>query len=448
MEPSIYLVGLNHTTAGVDVRERFALNAYLDESSWPITTAPTEHENTCFGIDESLILSTCNRVEIIAVSHNAEKPLLFTTHTKVNPQVMATDPVIAQIIHAWAKACKKQPEELFPHVYVYRGEQAVRHLFRVASSLDSMVLGEPQILGQLKEAFRKASLAKNTKAIINRLLHKAFFVAKRVRTETGVSSNAVSISYAAVELARRIFGSMQGQRALLIGAGEMAELAATHLIQAGIDTLHVINRTHERAIELAARFGGEPLEFDNLLNHLAHADIVISSTGSAEPIIHAAHMTKVLELRKHCPIFLIDIAVPRDIDPQVNSLDNIYLYDIDDLKEVVEENVNLRQDEAKKAQDIVEQEVAVFQKWLHNLALQPTLVELVRHFEDASQQELAKTLKRLGPMDADTHKALTLMARSLAHKLAHGPLTFVKQAHACKATSQISLVRKLFQLDE
>ena len=454
MENTIYLIGLNYKTAGVDVRERFALSGCTDPGNWPLPVSPRSCTLRETGpavslLAESMVLSTCNRVELLVVAGQPDKAASAAPATPSEEALPAgTNPVVCEVVRHWAVACKRQPAELMPHIYVHQGAEAVRHLFRVASSLDSMVLGEPQILGQLKDAFRKATEAGATRTVINRLLHKAFSVAKRVRTETGVASSAVSISYAAVELAKRIFGAMQGQRALLMGAGEMAELAAAHLVQAGIERLYVTNRTHERAVELATRFNGEPLPFEGLLDHLTRVDIVISSTGSPEALIRARQMREVLKKRRNRPMFFIDIAVPRDIDPDVNTLDNVYLYDIDDLKEVVEENLAHRQDEAHKAQLIVEEEVLAFRKWLHDLALQPTLVDLVRHFERTAEDELARTLKRLGHLDDDTRAALEAMTRALAHKLAHDPLMFVKNAHNRNVDAHIGLVRRLFRLDE
>ena len=311
MEQQIYLIGLNYRTAGVEVRERFALTDHCSKDTWAIPLRPSgENDSAETTLDEALILSTCNRVEILAVGQGDVPGL---------------------ILEAWASAKNRKAVELAPYVYIHKGREAIAHLFTVASSLDSMVLGEPQILGQLKGAYRKATLAGTTKTIINRLLHKSFSVAKRVRTETGIAASAVSISYAAVELAKRIFGDMGQYQAMLIGAGEMAELAATHLIQAGISNVKVANRTYQRAKELAAEFKGEAVPFEHLFEHLADVDIIISSTGSPEAIIRARDIKDVLKRRKYRPMFFIDIAVPRDIDPDVNNVDNVYL----DRKSVV-----------------------------------------------------------------------------------------------------------------
>lgn len=419
-ENHIYLTGLNYRTAGVEVRERFALNAHYGNSLWEV---PADAD---VRLDEMFILSTCNRVEVLGVGEGD---------------------IPAALHRAWARRCGRGIEDLESHAYTYRGIEAARHLFEVAAALDSMVPGEPQILGQLKEAYRKAAEARTTGTILNRMLHKAFSAAKRVRTETAVASSAVSISYAAVELAKRIFGDMRPYRAMLVGAGEMAELAATHLLQAGLSHLVVTNRTPERARELATRFKGSAAPFEELATRLAEADIVLSSTGSPEPVIRAQDIKTALQQRRNRPMFFIDIAVPRDIDPDVNNLDNVYLYDIDDLKEVVEENLAHRRDEADKARLIVEEEVQDFSRWLRGLELQPTIVELLRHFEQAADAELERTLKRLGHVDAATHEALETMVRSLAHKLSHDPLMFLRQAREHNNAERIHLTRRIFNLD-
>lgn len=424
MDHTIHLIGLNHRTAAVEIRERFALTDFCSPETWAVPCGE--------GISESLILSTCNRVEVLVVGQG--------------------DAPRQRALACWSRARAHTPDDLTPYIYQYRDDEAVRHLFSVASSLDSLVLGEPQILGQLKAAYRKAVDADTAGPIVNKLLHKAFSVAKRVRTETAVASSAVSISYAAVELAKRIFDDMGSHEALLIGAGEMAELAAMHLMQAGIRRIRVVNRTMGRAQELAGRIGGEAVPFDRLFDYLADTDIVISSTGAPDAIIRADDMRGVLRRRKHRPMFLIDIAMPRDIDPDVNNLDNIYLYDIDDLKEVVEENLAQRRGEAEKAKDIVGEEVEAFSDWVRSLALQPTIVDLVRRGEDIMREELALTFKRLGQVDDSTREALEVMADSLVRRFNHAPLTFLRSGfhegeesgHAMQA---IDTIRRVFQLD-
>lgn len=423
MNSTIHLIGINHRTAAVEVREKFALTNFCSPETWAIPTGD--------GISESLILSTCNRVEVLVVGEG--------------------DLPRRRALECWAEARNRSVEELEPYLYQYKNDEAIRHLFNVASSLDSLVLGEPQILGQLKDAYRKATQSHHAGTIINRLLHKAFSVAKRVRSETGVASSAVSISYAAVELAKQIFDDMSRHNALIIGAGEMAELAAMHLRQAGVRRIRVANRTFARAEELAGRLGGEAVPFDQLFTHLVDTDIVISSTGAPEAIIHEEDMRDVLKKRKHRPMFLIDIAMPRDIAPSVNTLDNIYLYDIDDLKEVVEEHIAERRKEAVRARAIVDEETRSFHQWLESLTLQPTIVALVERGENIMREELAKTLHRLGPVDDNTREALEVMAASLVRRFNHEPISFMKdrfhEANNPEYTMQaVDTVRRVFNL--
>lgn len=420
MNLKITLAGLNHRTAGVDVRERFALNNFCEKDNWIF---PAESD-----LRESLILSTCNRVEILGIS--------------------AGD-VTDRIVESWARARGEDKEELKRSLYVFEDREAVKHLFEVASSLDSMVVGEPQILGQLKNAYRKALEAGKTGAVMNRLLHGAFKTAKRARSETAIAARAVSVSYAAAELAKRIFGELRGHKAMLLGAGEMAELAAAHLLRAGIDKIIVVNRTLENGRYLADRFNGEARSFDNLADALKEVDIVIASTGSPKPVLGKESIEKALICRKNEPMFLIDIAVPRDIDPEINIMDNVYLYDIDDLKEVVEENVAARGDEAIKVRQIIDEEAGLFFRWLKNLDAQPTIKQLIRRGEDAVNAELAKTFKRLGALNQDQKLAIEVMAKSLARKLNHEPLRFIRESSPdADGVARIAMVRKVFNLDD
>lgn len=420
MDFQITLVGLNHRTASVDVRERFALAARCSPEGW-IFRGVTP-------LRESFVLSTCNRVEVAGVGAEDTRGAL---------------------VSAWAGACASTTADLTQYIYIHHDLEAVRHLFTVASSLDSMVLGEPQILGQMKAAYRKAVESGAAGPILNCLMHRAFSTAKRVRHETAVAASAVSISYAAVELAKRIFGPMENHRALLLGAGEMAELAATHLLQAGMAEILVANRTFAHGEELARRFRGRAIAFEDFSKSLADVDIVIASTGSPDLIINADHVRDALKARKNRPMFFIDIAVPRDIDPQVNEIDNVYLYDIDDLREVVEENMQARQEEAIRAKAIIDEETANFGKWLENLAAKPTILDLVNRGNAAVEMELARTLRRLGPVSPETREALETMAHALARKLNHEPIMFLKNTGMSSQPShaRISLVRRIFNLD-
>jgi len=425
MDKNIFLVGLNHRSAGVDVREKFALTSVADFETSLLAACP---------VREVMALSTCNRVEILIVADSA--------------RCQGMDIKEAVLAH-WADICQGPLDKLRAHTYTHQGLDAVTHLFCVAASLDSMIMGEPQILGQLKNSYRKAVETGTARVVINRLLHKSFSVAKRVRTETAIASSAVSISYAAVELAKKIFGELAGKTAMLVGAGEMAELAATHLLASGIEKLFICNRTYARAQELAKTMHGEAVFFEDMVERLSGVDIVISSTGSPTAIIRAKDIREVLKKRRNRAMFFIDIAVPRDIDPDVNSLDNVYLYDIDDLKEVVEENLSARKGEAVKARAIVDLETEAFAAWMKSLALQPTITDLLGRAEDVAQRELAKTLKRLGPVDDETRKALEVLVNSVSRKLLHEPICFLKRRTREEGSSDrfIDVTRRIFNLD-
>jgi len=424
MNRTIILIGLNHRTAGVEVREKFALTDVENFEKGLMAHCP---------VRECMALSTCNRVEIVAVSKRV-------------PEREALD----SILQYWAGICGGSAELLVDNIYQYTDLEAVEHLFTVACSLDSMVMGEPQILGQLKDAYRTAVERGTAKTIVNRLLHKSFSVAKRVRTETAIASSAVSISFAAVELAKKIFGALDGTRAMLVGAGEMAELAATHLLQNGVQDIIIANRTLSRARELSESLGGEAIQIENMADRLHEVDIVISSTGSPVAVIKAKDVKSVLKKRKNKPMFFIDIAVPRDIDPDVNNLDNIYLYDIDDLKEVVEDNMAQRQEEATKARMVVESETVTFGNWLKSLELQPTIVDLVDRSEEIAFRELTKTLKKIGPVDEKTRKALETLVLSVGRKSLHEPICFLKRRTQEEGSAErfIDLARRMFNLDD
>jgi glutamyl-tRNA reductase len=418
---TILLVGLNHRTAPVEIREKLALDA--------CTPAEAYQDLRSGALREAIFLSTCNRVEILADTQDV--------------------PVALDDITRFLSSQHDLPPEAYKDcLYIHQDSEAVRHLFRVAASLDSMVLGEPQILGQLKNAFRNAVDNASTGAILNKLMHKSFSVAKRVRTETGIASHAVSISFAAVELARKIFGDLNGRHVLLIGAGEMAELAAEHLFTHGASRITVANRTLERAVNMAQRWDGQAASLDELPALLATADIVISSTGAPETVVTASLVKKVQKPRRHRPIFFVDIAVPRDVDPDVNRIDNAYLYDIDDLQSVVEENRAHRQDEAARAERIIEEETIRFQQWMSVLDTYPTVTALTEKAEEIRQNELAKTLGRLRGLSPEHAAALDILTQSLTRKLLHDPIRFIKAAgrHG-KKDLNLDLARRVFALD-
>jgi len=319
----------------------------------------------------------------------------------------------------------------------------------VASSLDSMMVGEPQILGQIKEAYREATVKKTSGVILNRLLHKTFFVAKRVRSETGIGDHAVSISYAAIELARKIFGSLEGKKVLLIGAGEMAELAVEHLIRNRAGDIFVANRTFERGVELARNFSGKPLRFDEVPESLSQVDIIISSTGSPDFVIRRDQVKGCMRGRKNRPIFFIDIAVPRDIDPKINRLSNVYVYDIDDLKGVIDENMEERNREAIKGERIVDEAVISYRKWYESLDVVPTIVGLRRKMEAIVAAEMKKTRTALNHLSDDDAHAISRMTEAMIKKILHDPTLFLK-GDGCHGDKSLYLdvTRKLFKLDD
>jgi glutamyl-tRNA reductase len=419
----IILLGLNHRTAPVELREKLAEDSGLAESM-PHALRDFPH------LQEGLFLSTCNRVEILGVAGDPDQGL--------------------QDIQAfWEKERGIIWQHLEPFVYVLRGKEAIRHLFRVASSLDSLVLGEPQILGQIKEAYRQATKFHTSGVILNRLLHRSFSVAKRVRTETGIGSHAVSISFAAVELAKKVFGKLSGKKALLIGAGEMAELAAEHLISQGIARLQVANRTLERAVELAGRFKGIALSMEEIPRALTEVDIVISSTGSPDWVVRETEVRQCMRPRRNRPLFFIDIAVPRDIDPKINELDNAYVLDIDDLKGVVDQNLARREKEAIPAERLVEEEVLKFEQWIKTLEVVPTIVALRQKMDTLRQAELEKTFQSLKDLTPEEKLVIETLTRSLVNKIIHDPILFLKgpgQHH--RKDQRVDLARKLFHLDE
>jgi glutamyl-tRNA reductase len=416
----IVLLGVNHKTTPLAIREKLALSGGYQE--------PLAQLHSLAGVKECFLLSTCNRVEVLFTSTSVEE----------------TESAVLDLLFAGSV----DPLELDRHVYRHRNGDAVRHLFQVASSLDSMIVGEAQILGQLKEAYRFATDHRTTGYIINKLLHKSFSVAKRVRTETRIGQSAVSISYAAVELGRKIFGDLQGKRVLLVGAGEMAELAAEHLVGQGVTEVVVANRTLERAVNLARCFNGRAVALAELIPQLAQVDIVISSTGSPDLIISKGDVQSIMRERRNQPIFFIDIAVPRDLDPAINELENIYLYDIDDLNNVVEMNRSQRDQEALKAQRIVEEESLKFGRWLDNMEVTPAIIDLRAMADQVIQEELAKTLGRQADLTPAQRQGIEKMAAAITGKLLHHPLQFLKEENHCMARSdRINMVRTMFRLD-
>ncbi len=418
---TILLLGVNHKKTPLEVREKLALSSGYEE--------PLAALGAIDGLREYYLLSTCNRVEILVSTDDAE----------------AVEKKLAGFLFGDALS----PDEYQKHLYCYRDAEAIHHLFMVAASLDSMIVGESQILGQLKEAYRWSSEKKCTGPILNKLLHKSFSVAKRVRSETRIGSSAVSISYAAIELAKKIFGSLDDKRVLLIGAGEMAELAAEHLVGNGARDVVVANRTLERALDLAKRFNGRAVGLDELLEQLGQVDIIVSSTGAPGIILHKDDVKPLMRNRRNKPLFFIDIAVPRDLDPALNDLDNVYLYDIDDLNNVVELNKAERDKEAIKASRIVDEEALKFKDWQAGLAVTPTLAALREKGNTIARMELERTLPRLQGLSAKERKSVEKMASAIVSKLLHDPMLFLK-SESCKDQSEmkVDMFRSVFGLEK
>jgi glutamyl-tRNA reductase len=381
-------------------------------------------------IMELMLFSTCNRVELLMTTPNPDKAIQTAKQYLSDSKQMAL----------------KQFEN---SLYIHQGDDAIRHIFRVASSLDSLIVGEPQILGQIKDAYRRATSQKTSGVILNRLLHKTFFIAKRVRHETGIGDHAVSISYAAIELAKKIFGSLEGKEILLIGAGEMAELAVENLIRNRSGNIFVANRTFENALKLADKFKGQAIRFEEISGAIERVDIIISSTGAKDLIIHQDQVKKILRKRKNRPLFFIDIAVPRDIDPEINRLSNAYVYDIDDLKGVIEENIEDRKREAVKAERMIDEAVIKFRQWHENLDIVPTIIDLRKKLDTIAQNEVKKTFKSLHHVSESDYQAIYRMTHAIINKILHDPTLFLKQNgyHGLNSAS-IDFTRKLFRLDE
>ena len=422
-EVNLILVGVNHKTTPVEIREKLAFTKGKIEES-------VDHLFNFPDIIEHTILSTCNRVEIYA---------------RANCQ----DSAIKSIKQFICDFHGLSLLELEDHFYSYRNKEAVEHLFRVSSSLDSMILGEAQILGQVKEAYSLARDLRSTGLVLNQLFEKAFSIAKKVREETGIAERSVSISSAAVELAQKIFDDLENHTVMLVGTGEMAELAAKHLISYGVKTVYVTSRTYERAANLARTLNGSALDFEAFKNELHRADIVITSTSAPNFIIKKEIVEKAIHERKNKPIFFIDIAVPRDIEPDVNDLENVYLYDIDDLHVVGSANIKEREKEAENAMNFISHEVTKFNNWVGALDAVPTIVEIRKKAENIRKQEIEKTLKKISHLSENDKQLLRQMSSSMVNKILHKPTIKLKQ----KTQSEdghvyLKAIRHLFHLDD
>jgi glutamyl-tRNA reductase len=421
---SIVLVGVNHKSAPVQVRERLALTQ--DACSAGLRTLVDGDI-----VREGLIVSTCNRVEVLAETANGQ---LNETTERVIEFLSRTDDL---------------PRSFFEsHLYQHTDDKAVRHLFRVTSSLDSMVVGEPQVLGQVRRAYSIALEAGTAGRILNRLVHHAFRVAKRVRTETGIGANAVSISYMAVELGKKIFNSLAGHTALLIGAGEMAELSARHLVNAGVTNVLLANRTQEPAKRLATELGGTAINFDLLSNYLAEADIVICSTAADHYVVTEQMARAALSKRRNRPSFFIDISVPRNIDPAIGNIPNVFVFDIDDLESVISSNIREREREAERAELIIESEIMQFQQALRVLDIGPTIGALRQKLHDIARLELSRQRHRLGPLTKEQETAIEALLMSTVNKISHPVLSHMRRSYGASDADTIQAWRDIFGLEE
>jgi glutamyl-tRNA reductase len=418
-----HITGLNHKSAPVEVRERLAFDTDA------ISEALDQLKSRA-GFMEGLILSTCNRVEIaIACDDHPDR------------QVEAGQ-FLADFRHV-------ERQWVAPYLYHYDDRDAIRHLFRVAASLDSMVVGEPQILGQLKAAYALAKERGAVSGFMDTLLSRAFSVAKRVRSETEIGANAVSVSYAAVELAREIFGSLNGKSVMIVGAGKMSEAAARHLRRSGASQIFVTNRTRERAEEMAQLFDAKIVDYTQFITALPEVDIVLASSGAPHYIISRDDMRKVISSRRNRPMFLIDIAVPRNIEPSVNDLDNVFLYDIDDLERVVQGNLRGRLQEAEQAELIVSEEVERMLVRLKSRDVAPTIVSLQEQLEQVRLAEVARLRHKLGPLTREQEEAIEQLTRGIVNKIAHGPITELrKQASHPDGHHFVATVRRVFRLGD
>ncbi|SPD76088.1 Glutamyl-tRNA reductase [uncultured Desulfobacterium sp.] len=415
-------IGMNHDSAPVALRECLATDPNNSTKAFDVM-----RNMEC--IKEAFFLSTCNRVEALVVTEEEEEAK-------------------KKVISMMAGMGNLPEEGLLPNLYILQGMDAVRHMFMVASSLDSMVVGEPQILGQIKEAYAGAIRQKASGVILNRLMHRAFHAAKRVRTETGICESAVSISYAAVELAKKIFHALEGKKVLLIGAGQMAELAARHLLSHGVTSIVVANRTFDRALEVAEIFKARPVYFDEIVSQLLEVDIVITSTAAQDFLFTYEQVKACLRKRKNRPLFFIDIAVPRNVQPEINDLNNVYVYDIDELKGIIQINVEQRKLEAVKAERIIQEEVVKFEKWLKTLAVVPTIVSLKEKAESIIAAELKKSNSTLAVLSHEQKQAVEILARSIAEKLLTDPISFLKGRSARPTLNNyLDVVRRLFNLE-
>ncbi|MFQ6014560.1 MAG: glutamyl-tRNA reductase [Anaerolineae bacterium] len=423
----IVVSGVSHKTAPVEVLEKLAFTTQGREEA--LAELVREDQNRGNPVAEGALLFTCNRVELYALVDDSEEG-------SERVGFFLSD------FHGFDRGA------FADYLYLYRDEAAVSHLFAVASGIDSLVVGEPQILGQVRDAFEEAASQGTIGRVLSALFRQALATGKRARTETGISQNAVSVSYAAVELARKIFGDLGSRQVLIIGAGETGELTAKTLMDNGAKGIIVANRTYDRALTLARRWGGRAWNFNRLPLALWQTDIVISSTGAPHPILRPDMVREAMRMRNNRPLFLIDIAVPRDIDPAVGAIDNVYLYDIDDLRAVVEANLQERQKEVGKVEAIVAEEAAKFMTWFHSLDVVPTISDLRRRAESIRRAELEKALRRLGDLSERERNIINALTLGIVNKILHEPTVRLKrQANERDGYRYREAIRELFALD-
>jgi len=418
----IVLVGVNHKTAPVEVRELLAF-------SEAACSAGLRDLIDGKILQEGLIVSTCNRVEVLAATDQIQNG--------------------TERITTFLGQSHRLPADVFEsHLYSHTDDHAVRHLFRVASSLDSMVVGEAQVLGQVRQAYSLALEAGTTGKVLNRLVHHAFHVAKRVRTETGIGANAVSISYMAVELGKKIFGSLKGHTVLVIGAGEMAELSTRHLLNAGVSRVLISNRTEASAQKLAGEFGGEAVPFNHLPDYLKEADIVICSTGASKYVVTEEMVREALEKRRNRPAFFIDISVPRNVDPAIGNLPNIFVFDVDDLEAVISSNIREREREAERAELIVASEVMQFQQALRALDVGPTIGALKERLQSIARTELGRQRGRLGDLTPEQEAAVEALLLATVNKISHPLFSHLRRSYDASVPETLQAWRDIFGLEE
>jgi glutamyl-tRNA reductase len=417
----ITLIGINHKTAPVALREILSFTG--DEADIALDKLFQQPD-----IGELVLFSTCNRMEILFIPAQGDGQ---------------------DCVKTFISRFKSVPVEKFQEsLYTYTGDGAIRHLFRVACSLDSMMVGEPQILGQVKKSYRNSVAANTSGVILNRLMHKAFNIAKKVRRETGIGDNAVSISYAATELAGKIFSDISTRSVMLLGAGEMAELAVEHLISNGVKEIVVANRTFCNAVTLSEKFNGKAVKFEEMEGFLKEVDIIISSTGATEFILTAPQIKRIMRSRKNRPLFFIDIAVPRDLDPDINRISNCFLYDIDDLQDIVNDNIDERNKEAVKGERLVDEAVIKFRNWMESLKMVPTIVAIRKKIDAIAEAEIKKTVGAMPHLSPQDHEAIQRMTRSIADKIMHDPILFLKNMGNHRDDARyLNAARHLFNLD-